>query len=106
MTQKDSIIEKDSMIEKDRVDELVNLLDSFMEQGGGHMNVIVEKEAVKLSQEEELTGLNIVKRNEEMIKKENEEEISMRMEVYQSTDCSLGNMACAVPTIHQGIDEE
>ena len=30
----------------------------------------------------------------------------VNVETYQSLDCGKGNMACAVPTIHKGFDDE
>lgn len=66
------------MADEKEIDELVALLDQFMEQGGGHMNVSVNNP-------QELNQLNV--------------------ETYNSTCCSDGNSACAVPTLHKGIDE-
>lgn len=60
-----------------KIDDIVALLDDFMEQGGGHMNVQID----------------------------NEDTDELTVETFNSLSCSNGNMACAVPTLHQGIDD-
>ncbi len=67
------------MTQKDQVEQLVEMLDSFMEGGGGHMNITVEQSC---------------------------EDLIPQIDIYKSLDCSKNPMACAVPTLHQGIDEE
>lgn len=63
-----------------KVDDIVARLDRFMAQGGGHMNIFVEKDLPP--------------------------EMDVVLEECQSTDCSAVDMACSVPTIHQGIDDD
>lgn len=65
------------MTDDKKIDDLVALLDNFMENGGGHMNVQADDNIV-----EEVT-----------------------VETFNSISCSSGNMACGVPTLHQGIDD-
>lgn len=67
------------MAEQEKIDDIINLLDNFVSTGGGHMNITVD----------------------------NPEEIqNVQIDTYKSTDCSTGNMACNIPTLHQGIDDE
>lgn len=69
------------MKEDEKIDDIVALLDNFMGNGGGHMNIVVEEDNQVATQE-------------------------ISVQTYQSTDCSAGNQACAIPTIHKGIDDE
>ena len=71
------------MTEQERIDELVSMLDNFVANGGGHMNVVTDESA-----------------DAESFSKED-----VYVETYKSSDCCKGNMACAVPTLHKGIDE-
>ncbi len=64
-----------------KIDDIVAMLDRFVLNGGGHMNIEVNEE-LNLTTEE------------------------VNVETYQSLDCGKGNMACAVPTIHKGFDDE
>lgn len=52
-----------------KIENLVAMLDQLMEDGGGHINVQVE-----------------------------EEDGMVQVQTVNSTDCSLGNGACAQPT--------
>lgn len=67
------------MEEKKLLDDIVSMLDNFMTEGGGHMNI-------------DVNTLN--------------KEIAQKS-VQQSscTDCSTNNMACQVPTLHEGLDD-
>lgn len=71
------------MTEQEKIDELVAMLDTFVANGGGHMNVLANE-----SDEED-----------DLLQEE------VHVETYQSSDCCKGNMACAVPTLHKDIDE-
>ncbi len=62
-----------------KVDDIVAMLDQFMGNGGGHMNVTNDSD------------------NDEITKKINK---------GISLDCAGGNMACKVPTLHEGLDAE
>lgn len=67
------------MAEKEQIDDLVSMLDNFMEKGGGHMNVDAD-------QLQETTVQTTTQCNE----------------------CSTGKWAtaCAVPTLMEGLDVE
>lgn len=65
------------MTEKDKINQIVDMLDSFVSNGGGHMNVTVED-------------------------MEGEEQIANAL----SVDCCNVQSACSVPTLHQGFDED
>lgn len=66
------------MTEEQRIDDLITMLDSFMGNGGGHMNVQVSDT-------------------------ENISEVAV--ETFNSVICN-NNMACSVPTLHKDIDDE
>ncbi len=61
-----------------KIDEIVTMLDGFMSDGGGHMNIT---ENTLSDAEKQVTTLGCL-------------------------DCAAGDMACAVPTLHKGIDDE
>ncbi len=65
------------MADEKKIDDLVALLDGFMENGGGHMNVQID----------------------------NDETEEVTVKTFNSLSCSNGNMACAIPTLHKGIDD-
>ncbi len=66
------------MNEKKQIDNIIEMLDSCVLDGVGHINLLVNP-----SDGEDL-----------------------QVKTYKSNDCSRGNQACAVPTIQKGIDEE
>lgn len=60
-----------------RVDDIVSMIDQFMSNNGGHMNVQVDSNGdIK----------TIVQTN--------------------SLECAAGDMACQVPTLFEGLDSE
>lgn len=63
-------------MDNEKIDDIVDMLDNFMANGGGHMNVDVAMKDGKKS-----------------------------VQTTISNDCNK-NMACMVPTMHQGIDDE
>jgi len=65
------------MDDNKKVDELVDMLDSFMNNGGGHMNVAV----------------NDINSD------------TTTVQTMNSNECAGQNMACKVPTLHVGIDD-
>lgn len=58
------------------VDDLVAMLDNMIANGHGHVNVSVDPDAV-----------------------------GKRVETLGCTDCAKGDLACSIPTLHEGIDE-
>ncbi len=60
-------------------DDIVAMLDNFMANGGGHMNVDVNALSKDLKKEVQET---------------------------KSNECNSKNMACRVPTLHTGLDAE
>jgi hypothetical protein len=66
------------MSNEKQINDLVNMLDQFVLKGGGHMNVEVDDPAL----------MDIVYVD------------------TQNTNCCQKNMACQVPTLHEGIDGE
>lgn len=73
------------MNKEKQIDDLVNMIDSFMSNNGGHMNVTVDK------------GGNIVTDGEEV------DEVSVK--TMNSLDCAEGDLACKVPTLFEGLDD-
>lgn len=66
------------MDDKKKIDDFINMMDSFVANGGGHVNV-TEAES---------------------------DDDSMSVKTYKSADCGVGNMACCQPTAHIGIDDD
>lgn len=66
------------MDENKRIEDLVAMLDKFVIDGGGHMNIEVEDDS-------NLDKIDIT--------------------TQSSTICN-GNMACQVPTLQEGLDNE
>ncbi len=60
-----------------KIEDIVAMLDSFMAEGGGHMNIT------------EGTG---------------SEDTEKTVTTMGCLDCAAGNLACSVPTLHQGLD--
>lgn len=67
------------MTEQERINELVAMLDQFVEGGGGHMNITVEDSLFTTADRIDKATI--------------------------SADCQGGNMACQVPTLHEGFDD-
>lgn len=67
------------MDNKQRIDDIVNTIDQFMAQGGGHMNVAVNGDS----------------------------KIDIKsVETTNSVVCQGNNMACCTPTLHEGLDRD
>ena len=65
------------MDEKKMIDDLVNMLDSGMAEGVGHVNVDYDQQV----------------------------EQSKNVQTMGCTDCSRTPLACSVPTLEQGLDD-
>jgi hypothetical protein len=63
-----------------QADDIVNMIDSFMSNGGGHINVTVNNDG-------EVT-------------------LDKKVSVANSLDCAKGDMACSVPTLFEGMDAD
>ena len=63
--------------DKQKIDELVNMIDQFVNSGGGHMNVKNNTETGKIE--------------------------VVEVKVQNDNDCGP-NMACKVPTLFEGLD--
>ncbi len=60
-----------------RIDDIISMLDNFTKQNGGHMNINVNSDDIN----------------------------SKKIDIANSLDCSSGNMACKVPTLFEGIED-
>ncbi len=59
-----------------KVDDIVSMLDNMVGSGVGHINVSVD-----------------------------ENQDGKSVETLGCTDCAKGDLACSIPTLHEGIDE-
>lgn len=66
------------MKKKDMIDDIVALLDDSVSKGVGHLNITMEESDTEAKTVEQLGCL----------------------------DCSKGNLACNIPTLHEGIDDQ
>lgn len=71
-------------MENKKIDDLVAMIDSFMSNDGGHMNVTVNNDG-EIETDEEYIDKDVV--------------------TLGCLDCA-GNMACSVPTLFEGMDRE
>lgn len=62
-----------------KVDDIVAMIDQFMANGGGHMDVNVQ---------------------------DTSEDLEKQVVTRKSNECSGRDMACMVPTLHEGLDRE
>ncbi len=62
-----------------KIDDIVSLLDGFVENGGGHMDIEVKDNDVRVTKRQ--------------------------IKTTNSLECAnKRNMACSVPTLHEGLD--
>lgn len=61
-----------------KIKDIIAMLDGCVQDGVGHINLQVAAQG----------------------------DDSMNIETFKSNDCSMGNQACAVPTLQDSIDEE
>jgi hypothetical protein len=64
--------------DKHEIEDIVAMLDQFVENGGGHMNIQVD-DPNDLSE--------------------------IKVDTFKSSDCSNTDTACSIPTLQQGFDE-
>lgn len=60
-----------------KVEDIVAMLDRFMAEGGGHMNITEGTSS---------------------------DDTEKTVTTMGCLDCAAGNLACSVPTLHQGLD--
>lgn len=67
-----------------KIDDIVYMIDDFMSNNGGHMNITVNEDgSIKT-----------------------EASISKTIHQTNSLDCAAGDMACNVPTLFEGLDSD
>ena len=67
------------MDNKDKmIDDLIKMLDGGMEQGIGHVNIEYDETVTE----------------------------AKKVQTLGCTDCSKTPMACSIPTLHEGIDDD
>lgn len=71
------------------IDDLIAHLDKSISLGVGHVNVKIENQSIMLEKIDQ-TEENLVK----------------EVEVLGCLDCMGSNMACAVPTLMKGLDDQ
>lgn len=74
------------MDKQKQIDDLVNMIDSFMSNNGGHMNVTVDKDGNISADKDEVDSISV--------------------KTMKSLDCAAGDLACNVPTLFEGLDTE
>lgn len=67
-----------------QIDDIVSMLDSFMAENGGHMNIRVSDDGTVST----------------------EKTMAKTVTTMKSLDCAAGNLACSVPTLFEGMDAE
>lgn len=67
-----------------QINDIVSMLDSFMSDNGGHMNIKVSKDGTINAQQT----------------------MEKKVTVTSSSDCADGNVACRVPTLFEGMDRD
>lgn len=66
------------MDNEQKIDDIVSMIDQFMADNGGHLNVsVVDADTSK-------------------------EDVTIK--TTNSLECAAGNLACQVPTLHDGLD--
>lgn len=70
-------------MEDKKIDDIVSMIDQFMADNGGHMNVTVD------------TKGNV----------NTEETYAKTVTKMNSMDCAAGDLACKVPTLFEGLDD-
>lgn len=70
-------------ISDERIDDIVNMIDDFMSNNGGHMDIKVND-------------------NGSVKHKDKQKNVS----VSKSLDCIEGNTACSSPTLFEGLDAD
>ncbi len=70
-------------MEDQKIDDLVAMIDQFMSNNGGHMNVTAEDNG-----------------NIQM------DTASVKISTMHSLDCAAGDLACKVPTLFEGMDRD
>lgn len=60
------------------IDDIVKMLDSGMADGIGHVNIEIDQKS----------------------------KTAREIQTFGSTDCSRTPLACSVPTLHQGLDQD
>lgn len=68
------------MNDQKRIDDIIAMLDGCVQNGIGHINLEVNAS--------------------------NDENDAIKVETFQSKDCSGTNQACSVPTLQTSIDKE
>lgn len=75
--------------EDPRINDIIAMLDRSVSKGMGHINIEVREEQ-NLIDRKTLGELSMV--------------MNKTVETLGCLDCSKGNLACSVPTLHAGID--
>lgn len=66
-----------------QIDDIVSMLDHFMGGGGGHMDIRFDSKET-----------------------EGHEAPKKTVTVTNSTDCRTGNLACSIPNLLEGLDDQ
>lgn len=81
---------EENMNNDNLINDIIKMLDSSMENGTGHVNIEVDSDnTVRFEKIEQ-----------------GDEDLIKTVETLKCTDCSKGNLACGVPTLHEGLDSK
>ena len=61
-----------------QIDDIIAMIDSFMTENGGHMNISVNNNG--------------------------ETKLNKNTKTTNSLECAAGDLACQIPTLHEGLD--
>lgn len=68
------------MEKQEQLDDIVSMIDNFMSKEGGHMNISVNND-----------GSPVIEKD---------------VKTSRTLECGNNQMACQVPTLHEGLDNE
>ena len=71
-------------LKEKQIEDIVSMLDSFMKENGGHMNIRVAEDGT-------------INTDQTMAK---------TVTTTNSLECAEGDLACRVPTLFEGMDHE
>lgn len=72
---------------EEQIDDLVSMIDQFMAGNGGHMNVHTNHAS-----------------NTDNFDTISNDTIQKATQTTNCLDCASGDMACKIPTLHEGLD--
>lgn len=75
-----------------QIDDIVSMIDQFMAGDGGHINVTVSNAGNLGNSSASDDSAN--------------ESLNKTTKTTNSLECAAGDMACKIPTLHEGLDDK